>query len=109
VEARTARDMGLTMTQWDDLDEHDRAWALGADVAEAEDAALRCQACGGPASVCQDADNQHAYVVTFRRCYRTRAVREAERTRSDMDGVQTVVTFDPTRKKSARAKEDGRG
>ncbi|GGL27700.1 hypothetical protein H9L10_03520 [Phycicoccus endophyticus] len=94
--------MGLTMSQWDALDEHDRAWALGADVAEAEDAAERCTQCGGPAALCQDPDNQHAFVVTFTRCYRTRAIREAEKKRTDHDGVIAHVTFDPTRKKSAR-------
>ena len=101
--------MGLTMSQWDDLDEHDRAWALGADVAESEESALRCPACGGPKAECQDPDNQHAYTVTFRRCYRQAAVAAAQRSRTDLDGVLTVVTLDPTRKKSARAKEAGRG
>ena len=101
--------MGLTMSQWDDLDEHDRAWALGADVAESEESALRCPACGGPKSECQDPDNQHAYKVEFRRCYRTAAVVEAQRKRTDHDGVLPWVTLDPTRKKSARAKEAGRG
>ena len=28
--------MGLTMSQWDDLDDHDRAWALGVGLADAE-------------------------------------------------------------------------
>ena len=93
--------MGLTIEQWDDLDEHARAWALAPDMLEAERNAGRCSQCGGPASECQDPDNQHAYVVTFRRCYRTRAVREAERSRQDTDGVVVVVNFDPTRKKSA--------
>jgi hypothetical protein len=90
------------MSQWDELDEYERAWALGADVADAEEAALRCTQCGGPKSECQDPDNQHAYVVEFRRCYRTRAVREAERSRTDTDGVVVSVTLDPTRKKSVQ-------
>ena len=101
--------MGLTMSQWDALDEHDRAWALAADVAEVEEAALRCEACGGPKSECQDADNQHAYVVEARRCFRTQAIREAERARSDHDGVLFVVHFDPSRKKSVMRQEASRG
>ena len=95
--------MGLTMSQWDALDEHDRAWALAAEIAEAEDAAERCPACGGPASVCQDFDNQHAYVVKLRRCFRTRAIEEAKKARgNDFAGVLFSVTLDPTRKKSAQ-------
>ena len=96
--------MGLTMSQWDDLDEHDRAWALALDLADAADDAGKCTSCGGPASICQDTDNQHAYVVTTRRCYRTLAVIEAQKKRADHDGVQWVVTFDPSKKKSARKK-----
>ena len=97
--------MGLTMSQWDGLDEHDRAWALGLDVTDAEDRAGRCQACGGPASECQDPDNQHAYVPTFRRCYRTRAVEDARRTRKadpDLGSLLISVSLDPTKKKSAQ-------
>lgn len=94
--------MGLTMSQWDELDDHDRAWALAADI---EDAAATCPACGGPAAECQDADNQHAYVVSVRRCYRTRAVQEAlTKRKSDPDfgSLLVSVTLDPKLKKSAR-------
>lgn len=101
--------MGLTMSQWDDLDEYDRAWALGVELAEAEDEAGRCKACGGPASVCQDPDNQHAYEVRFKRCYRTAAILEAQEKRTDLKGVLTVATLNPDLKKSARRKESTRG
>jgi hypothetical protein len=101
--------MGLTMGQWDALDEHDRAWALGADIARLEEAALRCEACGGPKAECQDVDNQHAYEVSFRRCYRTAAVKQAEKGRTDFDGVLTVVTFNPAKKKSATKRGAPRG
>ncbi len=99
--------MGYTIDQWDALDDYQRAHALGPDLLEAERAAARCTQCGGPAVDCQDTDNQHAYVVEFRRCYRTRAVKEAQEKRAkssngDMNGVVTIVTLDPTRKKSAR-------
>ena len=97
--------MGLTMTEWDALDDYDRAWALAADVAPGLDQQERCEACGGPKSECQDADNQHAYEVAFRRCYRTAAVLEAQRKRTDMDGVLTVVTLNPAKKKSVRRKK----
>lgn len=96
--------MGLTMTEWDALDDYDRAWALAADVAAGLDQQERCEACGGPKSECQDPDNQHAYEISFRRCYRSQAVREAEKKRTDMDGVLTVVTLNPAKKKSAREK-----
>ena len=100
------------MSQWDALDEHDRAWALAADVAAVEDDALKCPACGGPKSECQDPDNQHAYVVSLRRCYRTRAVQDAMKKRKDdpdLGSLLTVVTLDPTRKKSAMQKGASRG
>ena len=71
--------MSLTMTQWDALDEYDRAWAFGLDILDAEEKVGRCAACGGPADVCQDTDNQHAYVVSVRRCFRTRALQEEQR------------------------------
>lgn len=93
------------MSQWDDLDEHDRAWALGLDIADAHDDAEKCHACGGPASECQDADNQHAYVVSVRRCYRQRAIDEERRKRKDdpdLGSLLMSVTLDPNRKKSAR-------
>ena len=101
--------MGLTMTQWDELPEYDRAWALGLDYVDAEEKIGQCSQCGGPADVCQDADNEHAYKVTWRRCYRTRAIKEAERARTDHDGVIAVVTLDPSRKKSAGKKGAGDG
>ena len=101
--------MSLTMTQWDALDEYDRAWVLASDVAdlerEAEAAKATCSACGGQASECQDSDNQHAYVVTLRRCYRTRAVQDAMKSRRsdpDVGSLLVSVSLDPTRKKSAR-------
>lgn len=99
-----ARGMGLTMSQWDALDDHDRAYALALDLVEAEARAGQCHQCGGLASECQDYDNQHAYVVTERRCFRTRAIQEAQRKRTDHDGVLFVATLDPTRKKSATKK-----
>lgn len=94
--------MGLTMSQWDELDDYDRAWAMGADIEPTVD---KCPACGGPASECQDADNQHAYVVSVRRCYRTRAVQEALTKRKgdpDFGSLLVSVTLDPKLKKSAR-------
>jgi hypothetical protein len=106
--------MGLTMSQWDDLDDHDRAWALGVSLAEAEAEAeanaATCPSCGGLKAECQDPDNQHAYVVTTGRCYRTRALMEAQRARTgDHDGVLWKVVLDPSRKKSAVKKGASRG
>ena len=101
-----ARGMGLTMSQWDALDDYDRAFALAADVPD--DDAESCPACGGPASECQDADNQHAYVVSVRRCYRTRAVQDAlQKRKSDPDfgSLLVSVTLDPTLKKSANRRQ----
>ena len=101
--------MGYTIEQWDNLDEYARGWALAPDLAEAERNAGKCTQCGGPASECQDPRNQHAYEVTFRRCYRTEAVRTAEdrRGRNDMHGVVTVVTFNPSKVKPERGAPSG--
>lgn len=94
----------MDIEQWDALDDYQRSHALAPALIRAEREAGRCSQCGGPADVCQDPDNQRAYEVTFRRCYRTQAVREAERKRTDNDGVIVVVTLDPTKKKSAQKK-----
>ena len=96
--------MNKTVHEWDDLDEYARSFALAPDLVDAEVRAGQCPQCGGPAAECQDADNQHAYVVTWRRCYRTRAIREAERQRTDHDGVMAVARLDPSKKKSATKK-----
>lgn len=116
AEARAARDMGLTMSQWDALDEYDRAWALALYVADAEIAAARaeerCPACGGPKSECQDADNQHAFVASGARCFRTRAIddlRNARKGDPDMSSLVVSVVLDPTRKKSATRRGASRG
>ena len=101
--------MGLTMPEWDALDEYARSWILGTYYAEDKRKAEACPECGGPKSDCQNPDNQHAYVVTQRRCYRTRAIEEAKKARAkqapdDFAGVLFVATLDPTRKKSATKK-----
>lgn len=101
AEARAALSMGLTMTQWDELDEYDRAWPLALALADEEDAAGTCKACGGPASVCQDWRNQHAFDVHFRRCFRTAAILEAQQQRHDHEGVLTVAVFNPDKRKPA--------
>jgi hypothetical protein len=104
--------MGLTIEQWDDLDDYARAHALAPDLLDAEREAAKCPACGGPASDCQDPDNQHAYVVTLRRCFRTRAVQDALKKRQtdpDAGSLLVSVTLDPTRKKSATKRGASRG
>ena len=105
-----AHALGLTMSQWDALDDIDRAYAMAEHVAQVEDEARKCPACGGDPGECQDPDNQHAYVVSTRRCYRTRALAEAQKKRTqDNEGVLWSVALDPTRKKSAMKKEARRG
>ena len=104
--------MGYTIKEWDALDDYQRAWALAPDLLDAERDAKKCPACGGPADECQDTDNQHAYVVTLRRCYRTRAVQDALKARKndpDVGSLLVSVTLDPARKKSATKKEARRG
>ena len=104
--------MGLTIDQWDNLDDYQRAHILGPDIIDAEREAAKCPACGGKSGECQDTDNQHAFVVTLRRCYRTRAVQDAMKARSkdpDAGSLLVSVTLDPTRKKSATKKGASRG
>lgn len=104
--------MGMTIAQWDALDDYDRAWALAPDLIDAERNANKCPACGGPSGECQDTDNQHAYVVTLRRCFRTRAVQDALKARRndpDAGSLLVSVTLDPARKKSATKRGASRG
>lgn len=103
--------MGLSMSQWDALDDHDRAWALALEVAEAkvraEVEAATCPVCGGPKAECQDPDNQHAYDVTLARCFKTRAVDAAKRKREsdpDLGSLIVKAVLNPDKKKSARKK-----
>ena len=100
--------MGLTMTQWDELSEYDRAWVLAVQVADAtlkaEQEAQRCPVCGGPKSECQDMDNQHAFEAAIGRCLRARAVAEAQRKRTDHDGVFVMARLNPDKKKSVMKK-----
>lgn len=67
---KAARSLNLTMTQWDQLSDDDRDWAL-ADLAEST-----CPVCGSadPEGLCQNPRYQHAWVVKTARCYKTRAV-----------------------------------
>lgn len=95
----------MDIDQWDALDEYQRAYALAPALVKAQQASERCEACGGPKSECQNADNQHAYEVEFRRCYRTQAVMRAQKSREDLEGVLTVVTLNPAKKKSAQRKK----
>ena len=99
------------MTQWDNLDDYDRAWAIASDLADqqadAEAKARRCPACGGDATECQDPDNQHAYEVTLKRCYRSRAINDALKGRKDDPDKASLIitaTVNPAKKKSARRK-----
>ena len=95
------------MTQWDALDDYDRAWALGTDLLDLEQQATRCPACGGDAAECQDTDNQHAYEVTLKRCYRSRAINEKLKARKDDPDKASLIitaTVNPAKKKSARRK-----
>ena len=67
---KAARELGLTLSQWDELSEDDRDWAL------AEAHQPTCPVCGSydPEGVCQNPRYQHAWVVKTKRCYKTRAV-----------------------------------
>lgn len=95
------------MAQWDELNDDDRAWAMAVDVADTEHAAKKCPACGGDPDECQNPDNQHAFEVTLRRCFKSRAVQEALTARKkDPHASSLVVTvkLNADKKKSARKK-----
>ena len=65
--------------------------------------------CGGPADVCQDHDAQNAWVITARRCYKTRAVAEFMESRKGdkhSHALHIAARIDPARRKSARAQKE---
>ena len=101
----------VVLKHFDALDGYDRAWELASDLteqqADAEAKARRCPACGGDATECQDPDNQHAYEVALKRCYRSRAINDTLKTRKDdPDKASLIITahLNPAKKKSARRK-----
>lgn len=82
AEARAARHLHIPMSEWDALSDDDQAWALALDTYDQD----VCPVCGGhdPANTCQNLATQHAWEVTFKRCYKQRAVLMAvERFKND--------------------------
>lgn len=59
----------MPMSEWDALSDDDRGYAL------ATGRIVTCPVCGGddPDQLCQNPRFQHAWEVTFGRCYRSRA------------------------------------
>lgn len=67
--------------------------------------ARRCPACGGDSTECQDPDNQHAFEVVLKRCYRSRAINDALKARKDDPDKSSLIIsakVNPAKKKSAR-------
>lgn len=92
------------MTEWDNLTDEDRAWALVPDLVDDPD---KCSVCGGDKRVCQDPDAQHAWVVEARRCYKSLAVAEWMERRKNEKHAHTLhltARIDDSRRKSARTK-----
>ena len=83
--------------------QHDQDIALALHRVEAEEKARTCPVCGGDADECQNPDYQRAYAAAFSRCYRTRTVGHAMKSRRDdgPDAKALVVstTFHPERVK----------
>ena len=105
AEARAALTLGRTITEWDDLDDMDRDWAVAAVITPGEPDT--CTVCGGPAAVCQDHDAQHAWVIEATRCYKTRAISEylerVAKTDKHASTLHLTARIDPKRRKSVRA------
>lgn len=88
------------MSQWDALTDDDKDWALAAELEP------KCPICGGhdPEQLCQNPRYQHAWEVTTRRCYKTRAVlMEMERFKNDpyAGTVVPIVTLNEALAKPA--------
>lgn len=76
--------------------------ALALHQVEAEHEANRCPVCGGDARECQDPANGRAYTAEFTRCYRTKAIGKAMKSRDDDKDAAALVAstrFHPDRVK----------
>ena len=73
-ELLTAKEYGLTMSQWDALSKDDKEWCLSSRVPPAT-----CPICGGenPDETCQNPSLSHAWHVQWEDCFKTRAIIEA--------------------------------
>ena len=73
-ELLTAKEYGLTMSQWDKLSQDDKDWCLASRVPPAT-----CPVCGGenPDDVCQNPDLAHTWFVQWEECFKTRAMVDA--------------------------------
>lgn len=81
---------------------YDQDMALSLHHYEAEEKSYRCPVCGGDSRECQDPAYQRAYEAAFTRCYRTRAVGHAMKSRSNDDDARALVAstrFHPDRVK----------
>lgn len=81
---------------------YDQDMALALHMVEAEEALNRCSICGGDKRECQNPAYQRAYEAEFGRCFRTRNVDSAMRSRKDDEQVKSLVVntrFHPERVK----------
>lgn len=77
----------MPMSEWDALSDDDRGWAI------ATDRIRTCPVCGGddPEGLCQNPKYQHAWEVSFGRCYKQRALVMAMERPKDDPYVSTLV------------------
>lgn len=77
-ELLTAKEYGLTMSQWDALSKDDKEWCLASRIPPAN-----CPICGGenPDEVCQNPELSHTWHVQWEDCFKTRAIIEASEAR----------------------------
>lgn len=77
-ELLTAKEYGLTMSQWDALSDDDKDWCLASRVPPAT-----CPVCGGenPDEVCQNPELSHTWHIQWEECFKTRAIIEASEAR----------------------------
>ncbi|MDN5685808.1 MAG: hypothetical protein L0G94_03875 [Brachybacterium sp.] len=76
--------------------------ALALHYVEAEEESHRCPVCGGDARECQNPAYQRAYEAAFTRCYRTKVIGNAMKSReNDADSRALVAStrFHPDRVK----------
>lgn len=104
-----ARSLGIPLSEWDEWSDDDRAWMMAAHLVELELEARKlaetCPVCGGPATECQNPDNQWAFETETKRCFLTKArIQAAGSHEKDKYSAALVVSskFNPALKKSIR-------
>ena len=103
ADLETARQLGIPYTTFLSWPQYDRDLYRALHDVETDAETHRCPVCGGDARECQDPANQRAYEATFTRCFRTKAIGQAMKTRGEDDDSKALAAstrFHPERVKT---------